>query len=242
MLLKKQTATRFYQIKGVVFKLSRYNGDYTKEFDDATYVPNLVKWKKIVFDMAEDFYDTPLGTGEAPVIPSDICYPPNRLLCDRAVLNALTDIKRARDYHPIGETDYTKFASYIGYWLTRSKPFMLSVGNYNAEIIKSEKDGKLLKGAFNLCFEINELFIADFMLAVVLTRAKDINNDIQNANGTCSDLRREHKLKYTTTESMYQSLCYYLAFRTRGAQELELFLQGLLTCYVGASMEYCGNS
>ena len=214
--------------------MTRYNGNYTKDFDDNTYEPNLIKWQMMVYDAAKEFYISPLGTGSSVVLPDSICHPPNRLLCDRAVVNALTDIKRARDFHIMGETDDTKFASYIGYWLSRSKPFMLHLNSYEVEPIS--KNGEIQKGAFNLCFSINELFIADFMLAAVLTR--DIHSDIQNANGTCLQKLEEHGHKSLQTRTMLDSLSYYLEFRSKGAQELELFLKGLLTCHVGASIEY----
>ena len=214
------------------------NGDYLDAFADDTYEESLCKWLKIVFEDAKLFYEAQLSTGigSAPVNVRDICYPPNRLLCDRAVINALTDIKRAREYHPIKNTELTKFAAYIGYWLTRSKPFMLKLDEYEIEPIGA-KNNKGQRGGLNACFSVNEQFVASFMISTVL--AQNIGNvaGVVDVYEACSNYHKENRLRSCATDSMNDSLCYYLEFRSRGAQELELFLNGLLTCSVETSLE-----
>ena len=204
-----------------------YRDDF-KDPKDPEYEGRLRLWLTVVRTAANRFFATSLDVGEAmPIAPSQIFCPPSYLLTDRAVINAFSDIRRIRNYHNIGEIEIIEFAAYIGYWLAKAKPFSLRLDKYDAPPIK--KDGGLHKAIFNLCFSLNEVFVAEFMLSIALSK-NDVSKEVLAANTLCLREREGCKFESIASKTILDSLHYYLSYQLRGAQELELFLKGLLAC------------
>ena len=217
--------------------MKRHNGDYREEFNDPAYEEQLGFWLTILEKTSQKFYYASHNVGDARILTSHISHLPNNLLLHQAVINALSDIKRIKEYHSVGNVELIKFAAYIGYWLARAKPFALKLENYAAPI---QKNGVMQCGVFNFCISLNEAFVADFIFAAVF--CKDVEADVLSANNTCLHMRREHGVKFLPSETILSSLHYYLCYRLRGAQELELFLKGLLACPIDFAGQYRGQT
>jgi hypothetical protein len=235
--------------------MDKRNGNYKREFKDSEYEKHLRFWMGTVRTMADSFFEASFDIGDSKIVPARISYPPNLLLIDRAIINAFSDLARIKDYHYIGYPDpknrnighvaTIKFVAYIGYWLAKAKPFSLCVREYSA--LPNPTDGKLrTKAEFNFCFSINEVFIAEFILATVFK--KQVSKDRLAASESCLCMRKEGDCDFVSSsttsgamsDTILDSLLYYLSYRLRGAQELELFLKGLLACPVECS-RMCRN-
>jgi len=146
---------------------------------------------------------------------SDIASPANEILIDDVVINAVSDIDRIKEFHPVESPTRYKYAAYIGFWWQRNKPFLCRLSNYLA--LPKIDDDTLNSLYLNLCKSINELFITDVMLSMI---------EKKPTNGFCAD----RNIKTFSYIDLKDSLHYFLRYRHYTAQELELFLKGLNTC------------
>jgi hypothetical protein len=209
------------------------SGTYTEDFDDPEYEECLRMWQNIVRAMADRFSIFLYNIAGIKIRLSNVSYPPNNLLIHQAVINAFSDIKRIKEFHDIGKVDTLKFTAYICYWLAKAKPFGLRIDEYVSPIKES---GTFQAGVFNLCVSINEMFIADFIFAT--TFFKDASQNVMNANRVCSQSRKDGNFRSLCHKTIRESLHYYLCYRLRSAQELELFLKGLLACPVDCTATF----
>ena len=225
--------------------MMKINGTYEEEFKDEGHGELLAGWMTLVRKTADVFYESPVraGEAEADVLPSRVSYPPSRLLIHWAVASAVSDLKRVKDYHKIGKIEPVKVAAYVGYWLARAKPFHPKIDEY-AEFYRDSKRYPrypapisklevLQNGTFNFCLSVNEAFVKDFILGIVFY--KGISDGMAKINGICSEARGKHQFGIIVPETIHESLLYYLRYRLRTAQELELFLKGLLACPIDCS-------
>ena len=207
--------------------MNRFNKDYVEEFrNDANYERTLEFWSDFTKTLADEFYNTSIDVGGLDVKISQISNKPNHILIDNAIINAVSDIKRIRDYHQIGKAENLKFAAYVGFWLAKAKPYALKIDDYNVSPL-TEK-GVLQKGVKNLCFSINEVFITEFVLTVIF--ANQIPQAVVSISDICLDACNSHNYSLTSKDDVKDLLHYHLCYRLRCAQELELFLKGLLAC------------
>jgi len=205
-----------------------YNGNYEYEFKDSEYENEIKAFLDSVKSAAVKFYNTRIPIGTINISPQQICYEPNELLINKAVQDALSDIKRIKDYHTeVKNPEIAKFASYIGYWLSRAKPFSLKHNKYEA-LFLGMNDNEQKKVKLNFCYAVNEIFIAELMLAMIF--GGDLKNDVVSASDVCLNIRKSNNMRITPLNTILDLLVYYLIYRSRGPQELELFLIGLSAC------------
>jgi hypothetical protein len=205
-----------------------YNGNYGDEFKDPKYEKDITTWLNIVKSLAFSFYKKSLNLGNIKVSPQQICYEPNEVLINKAVQDAFSDIKRIKDYHrEVKNPEIVKFVSYIGYWLSRTKPFSLKSNKYEAIFLGQQSDEQK-RTKLNFCYSVNEIFISEFMLTMIFHG--DLPSEVVGASDICLKMRKENKVRIITSNQILELLHYYLLYRSHGAQELELFLTGLLAC------------
>jgi hypothetical protein len=209
------------------------SGTYTEDFDDPEYEECLRTWQNVVRSMADRFSTSLHNIAGIKIRLSNVSFPPNNLLIHQAVINAFSDIRRIKEFHDIGKVDTLKFTAYIGYWLAKAKPFGLRIDEYVSPI---KENGIFQAGVFNLCVSINEMFIADFIFAT--TFFKDASQNVMDANRVCSQSRKVGNFRSLCHKTIRESLHYYLCYRLRSAQELELFLKGLLACPVDCTATF----
>ena len=208
--------------------MEMYNGNYLEEFKDTRYEEEFKKWSNIIKKVANKFYKKSFTIGMIKISPQQICHEPNEVLINKAVQDALSDIKRIKDYHTeVKNPEIAKFASYIGYWLSRAKPFSLKHNKYEA-LFLGMNDNEQKKVKLNFCYAVNEIFIAELMLAMIF--GGDLKNDVVSASDVCLNIRKSNNMRITPLNTILDLLVYYLIYRSRGPQELELFLIGLSAC------------
>ena len=208
--------------------MERYNGNYQQEFNDPEYEKTFKNMLNVVKALADNFFKQSLDFGIIKISPQQICYEPNGMLISKAIQDAFSDIKRIKDYHTeVKNPEMSKYASYIGYWLSRRKPF-----NLNTEIcdaffnsLQSDEQKKVL---LDFCYSINEVFIAEVMMAMIFHR--DVESEVISTSDRCLKMREVKNVGTTPINTIIEVLQYYLSYRSHGAQELELFLTGLLVC------------
>jgi hypothetical protein len=152
---------------------------------------------------------------------SDMISAPNELLIHEVVINAIADIARIRDFHPIEHPTRYKYAAYVGYWWLRTKPFCPSIRNENETgLVVNEA---IQTTAYTIMTSINEIFICDFMIAMIGKEAlckpcenySELNDNFQDLQG---------------------SLIYFMQYRQFSAQQLEMFLKAINVCPMAHSI------
>lgn len=129
----------------------------------------------------------------------------DKILLSNAIIDFYVDIKRLQDFSKIKKINSQKTIAYTAYWLLRRKP--IQIINNQGEI---EDIGKL-KGLATL----NERFVLQFILTYLSVRVvkstvlerSEVNKGIENFCGT---------------------LLYFLIYRLRDAQSLEMVLVAFL--------------
>jgi hypothetical protein len=205
-----------------------YNGNYIKEFKDPIYEKSIKNWQNIVKTLAVNFYKNNLDFDIIKVSPQQICHEPNEVLINKAVQDAFSDIKRLKDYHlEVKTPENIKFASYIGYWLSRAKPFSLIPNTYEA-VFKGQQSDEQKRAKINFCYTVNEIFISEFMMTVIFYGA--FPSELIGFSDVCLKMREEKNVRIIPVSQIHELLYYHLLYRSHGAKELELFLTGLLAC------------
>ncbi|GBU20202.1 hypothetical protein R80B4_00078 [Fibrobacteres bacterium R8-0-B4] len=166
-------------------------------------------------DRAKVFYDSKI----LDVNVSDIIYPPNEILIDDVVLNALADIDRIKGFHPVEKPKFYKYAAYIGFWWQRGKPLLCKAHDYKCleKILKKIEFAVII----DICNSVNEEFIADVMLDII---------QIPPTGGSSLCIKTHSDSKLVSYTDIRDSLSYFLRYRHYSAQELEIFLKGLNVC------------
>ncbi|MDR0903477.1 MAG: hypothetical protein LBM59_02475 [Ruminococcus sp.] len=128
----------------------------------------------------------------------------NELILQYAVIDYFYDIKRLKDFHnDIAEPNSEKIIAYTCYWLRYRKPIQIkNDGIFNLPMDKQE-----------LLREVNELFILKYILNYLSTRVRK-----------CHILLRDGK----DLKNFSKYLRYYLKYRLRDAQSLEMIITAFL--------------
>lgn len=193
--------------------------DYKVYAENAEIVERVVDDLK---DRAIAFYESKIHG----VSVSDIIYPPNEIIIDDIVLNALADIKRIKDFHPVEKPTFYKYAAYIGFWWQREKPLSCKVRDYGCleEITTIETFDAII----DVCKSVNEVFLTDAVLDIIqVYPTGESSFCAQNQDGG------SRLVSYTDIKD---SLCYFFRYRHYSAQELEIFLKGLNVCPFGGAV------
>ena len=125
-------------------------------------------------------------------------------LLANAILDYLADIKRLKSFHRIDEINSQKNIAYIAYWLLHRKPIQIS----NAQ---SEVNNPIILKELTT---VNERFILQYILDYLSVRKRGSHI-----------LERSNK----GLENFSNMLLYYLVYRLRDAQSLEMILMAFLS-------------
>lgn len=120
-----------------------------------------------------------------------------------AILDYLEDIKRLKSFHRINEINSQKNIAYTAYWLLRRKPIQI----YDAQS-KVDKP-EMLKELTT----VNERFVLRYILDYLSARKRESHI-----------LERSNK----GLENFSNMMLYYLVYRLRDAQSLEMILMAFL--------------
>ncbi len=125
---------------------------------------------------------------------SEVAYV-NKYVLANVIIDYYNDIKRIKSFHQkIEKVNSQKVMAYLSYWFLRRKPIQL----------KNEQDSEMKKTSF-----INEKFILNYIFSYLSVREKK-----------CNLLLREN----VGLKNFSQAMLYYLIYRLRDPQSLEMVL------------------
>jgi hypothetical protein len=127
----------------------------------------------------------------------------DKLLLSNAIVDFYADIKRLKDFARIKNVNSQKTIAYIAYWLLRRKP--IQINNAQDKI----DDLSELKGLTTL----NEKFVLQYILnylSVPEKKSHILERDEEGLKNFCG------------------TMLYYLVYRLRDAQSLEMMLMAFL--------------
>jgi len=123
----------------------------------------------------------------------------DKFLLSKAILDFYADIKRLKDFHKIKEVNSQKAIAYTAFWLLRRKPIQV----YNAQAKIDDLS------VFKVLPTLNERFVLQYILNYLSVREKKSHILARDEEG----------LKVFSG-----MLLYYLEYRLRDAQSLEMIL------------------
>lgn len=134
----------------------------------------------------------------------------------QVVVDAVEDLKRIQDFHPIKNANAIKEAAYFGYWLIKRKPIYFRDGLEN---VKGTSQENIDKRKVNFLFA-NEYCAMVFMLPKIFTLSKELK-DLDRAGIDIDNLTDNWK-KYL------ENLLYFLSYRAESPKAIEAALTGLI--------------
>ena len=125
----------------------------------------------------------------------------------QAVLEALDDLKRLKDFHPVNNPNKLKYASYLSYWWLQRKPLYV-------DISKLDLSDSLLQ---RLVY-FNEFFLVTYVL-----------NELFNRDNIICPCDEELVRKYDSEWVQVQNyLLYFFSYRANSPKSIEAFLHGAI--------------
>ncbi len=138
----------------------------------------------------------------------EVCY--NENLITQVLIDAIEDLKRIHEFHPINNANAIKEAAYIGYWWQRRKPVYIK-GDITKIDSESLNDKQLTKFKSLLLF-INELCVAQYVQPKIFSLVNGpIKHCASEKNKKDWDKAREHFI-------------YFLAYRAGSPRSVEAVL------------------
>lgn len=134
----------------------------------------------------------------------------------QAVIDAVEDLKRIHDFHPIEDANAIKEAAYFSFWLIKRKP-MCFTGNLS-EISGSSKE-EIDKRKVNILF-INEFCAAIYIMPKIFRLKKEVK-ELDKAYPNMDKLSNDWK-KY------FDNLIYFLSYRAESPKSIEAALTSLI--------------
>jgi hypothetical protein len=162
---------------------------------------------------ARVFYNSEIGSHKV----SDLICPPNELLINEVVINAVVDIERVRAFHTVEHPTRYKYAAYVCYWWLKAKPMYPAVHTEEEFGIAAEDVFKTVQ--YSLLTSVNEIFLCNFIMAMICK---------MDANG--GDICTNYALVGDSFSDLMGSLVYFLQYRVFTAQQLEMVLKALNVC------------
>lgn len=125
----------------------------------------------------------------------------------QSVLEALDDLKRLKDFHPVKNPNRIKYASYISYWWLQRKPLYIKTDSLNLS-------DDLVQRLINF----NEFFLVTYVLNELFDK-----NMIE-----CMCSNNKDKILYYDQEwaQVQNYLFYFFCYRTNSPKTIEAFLRG----------------
>lgn len=140
----------------------------------------------------------------------------NEKLVMQAVIDAVEDLKRIHDFHPIEDANAIKEAAYFSFRLIKRKP-MCFTGNLS-EISGSSKE-EIDKRKVNILF-INEFCAAIYIMPKIFRLKKEVK-ELDKAYPNMDKLSNDWK-KY------FDNLIYFLSYRAESPKSIEAALTSLI--------------
>lgn len=122
----------------------------------------------------------------------------------QAVLEALDDLKRLKDFHPVKNPNKIKYASYLSYWWLQRKPISI-------DEIATELPEDLAVRLYNF----NEFFLVTYVLNELF------NKDSLTCN--CGDKLKQYDKQWAQIQ---EYLFYFFCYRAITPKSIEAFLIG----------------
>lgn len=123
----------------------------------------------------------------------------------QAVLEALDDLKRLKDFHPVKNPNRIKYASYLAYWWLQRKPVCIDVSNLN-----------LADDLIQYLVNYNEFFLVSYVLNELFDR--------DNLECKCNiDKISAFDFEWMQVQSY---LLYFFTYRANSPKTIEAFLRG----------------
>ncbi len=192
--------------------MKRKIDNYKKYFNDSPQ--NVERLRKLTDSLKEQsyiFYNNNIGDYKI----SDLISPPNEMLIHEVVINAMIDILRIADFHPVQNPTRYKYAAYVSYWWLRMKPLYPLVHTEKDAGLTAEETIKTVP--YTIMTSVNEIFVTDFIRATV-GRQKEYKPCI-------------HYKKITdNVNDFLGSFIYFLQYRDFTAKQLELVLKAVNIC------------
>jgi len=174
----------------------------------------LLKTEKLANSLKEQAYDFYNQTINGCVL-SEMIAPPNELLINEIVINAIVDIDRVCAFHPVKNPTRYKYAAYISYWWLKMRPLY--------PVIQNEKDAGIVAEEvintmpYAIMTSVNEIFVCDFIMAVV--GRTEACKPCECYESICDNI-----------DDFRGSLVYNLQYRLSTAQQLEMCFKALNIC------------
>ncbi len=140
----------------------------------------------------------------------------NADVLSQVVVDAVEDLKRIHDFHPIKNANAIKEAAYFGYWFIKRKPIYFS-GKISQ--VKGSNEERIDKNKMSIIF-INEFATAIYILPKIFQLSK-LDGLFQN-NDDAAEKNAEDWKKY------FDNLLYHLAYRVESPKSLEAILTSLV--------------
>ncbi len=135
----------------------------------------------------------------------------NENLITQVLIDAIEDLKRIHEFHPINNANAIKEAAYIGYWWQRRKPVIIE-GDITTLCVEGKSEDQVKKIKAWLLF-INEVCISYYVRPKIFHLRQPIQQCITPEKQADWGKAREHFI-------------YYLAYRAGSPRSIEAVLSG----------------
>ena len=173
--------------------------------EDKGYTENYIKAHvceivSVIDKVASNMLTLPLGV--------KICY--NENLITQVLIDAIEDLKRVHDFHPINNANAIKEAAYIGYWWQKRKPVHID-GDITKVNIEGLSEEQIQKIKAKLLF-INEVCVAHYVQPKIFVLSEGLISQCANPKKQADWIKAR------------ENFIYFLAYRAESPKSIEVAL------------------
>ena len=181
------------------------------QFRDKYDVVNKKYTKEYIDELAEEIIENIKRVAEVTKqeLCSAITIDYDETLVSQILIDAIEDLKRIQNFHPVKNVNAIKEAAYIGYWWVRRKPVMV-IGRISDIVLDSATEDEINKLKAHLLF-INEFCVAHYVMPKIFCLDQEINYCATEANKEAWSKARDN-------------LIYFLAYRADNPKSIEAVL------------------
>ena len=191
---------KYHDITNVIDNEKGYTEEYIKE--------HAYEIVHTIDSIAQNLKRLKLPNGKEVTIDVEVCY--DRELITQVLIDAIEDLKRVHDFHPINNSNAIKEAAYIGYWWQRRKPVFIR-GEISSISIEELNAIQIKKVKAKLLF-VNEVCIAHYMQPKIFDLV----------SGPCEQCNTQKNI--TEWSKARDHLIYFLAYRAENPKSVEEML------------------
>ena len=184
------------------------------QFRDKYDVVNKKYTKEYIDELAEEIIENIKCVAEVvrQELGSSITIDYDETLVSQILIDAIEDLKRIQNFHPVKNVNAIKEAAYIGYWWVRRKPVMVNgrISDINLDTATGDENNKIKA---HLLF-INEFCVSRYVMPKIFCLDQEIKYCATKANKEAWSKAKEN-------------LIYFLAYRADNPKSIE----ALLTSY-----------